>query len=156
MRQGRLLSGFLIRVIFFHAEHEVQNMCQPDAGQNAAGENQPRAQHHTKAERHQKRDRAHDFQLCAPRHALPLYKGFQIIPVELCAGKPAVQLFGAFPKAEQRQHQKRHGRQNGQHRAQCAQPQPDKTEQQPYDFFNFHDFLSPEVSSHEYFRCRAV
>lgn len=52
MRQGSFLSGFLIRVIFFHAEHKIQNMCQPDAGQNAAGENEPRAQHHTKAERH--------------------------------------------------------------------------------------------------------
>ena len=120
MRQGSFLSGFLIRVIFFHAEHKIQNMRQPDAGQNAAGENEPRTQHHTKAERHQKRDRAHDFQLCTPRHALPLYKGFQIIPVELCAGKPAVQLFGAFTKAEQRQHQKRHRRQNRQHCTQCA------------------------------------
>ena len=63
------------------------------------------APHQEKTDAHQKRDNGDDLALGAGGHALPFRKGFQMLVIELRAKEPSVQLFRAFSKGKQRQHQ---------------------------------------------------
>src|SRR5699024_2798098 len=63
-----------------------------------------------------------------------LHKALQMLLIKLCAQEPVVELFRAFGKAENRNQEKRHGRDDGKHDPHASQAQADQAQQQPEQF----------------------
>ena len=103
-------------------------MADPDDGEDDAGNHHVLPHHHEKAKAHQQRYRDDDAHLSLHRHALFLYKGFQVLFVKFRTDKPVVELLGGVGKAEHRRQKKRHRRQNGQRYTNASKPQAEKAQ----------------------------
>ena len=91
----------------FDPKYKINDMADPDDGQNDTGHKHIRPHHHKEADPHHQRHRDDDSQLGLHRHPLFLHKGFQVLFVELGAYKPVVELLGGVCKAEYRRQEKR-------------------------------------------------
>lgn len=80
--------GFFTGLVFLNAEDKVQNVEQPHAAEDGAGDIEVLAYHHKETESHQKRDGDHNLDLGVPSHTLPLDKGFQVVFIELGSDEP--------------------------------------------------------------------
>ena len=110
-------------------------MADPDDGEDHAGYDYAGPRHHEEADSHYQRHRDDDAQLGLYRHALFLYKGFQVLFVKFRTDKPVVELLGGVCKEKYRQQEKGHRGQDGQRHADAPQPQAEKAQNQKYQPF---------------------
>ena len=113
-------------------------MADPDDGQNDTGHKHIRPHHHKETDPHYQRHRDDNAELGLHRHALFLYKGFQMLLIQLGAYKPVVELLGGVCKAEYRRQKKRHCRQDRQRHSYAPKPQAEEAQNQKYQPFQFH------------------
>lgn len=113
-------------------------MRDPNDRDDGAGDEKRLAEHHGKAECHQKRYGQNDLFLGLGSHAFALDVRFEIVFIKLCVDEPSMQLFGAFAEAERGKEQKRNGGDHRQSCSECAEAETDKTDDDPKQFFEFH------------------
>ena len=106
----------------FLPQTKIDNVTDPDNGQNDTGHKHICPHHHEKADPHYQRHRDDDTDLGLHRHLLFLYKGFQVLLVKLGAYKPVVKLLRGIGKADHRRQKKRYCRQDWQRHPDTAQP----------------------------------
>ena len=116
----------------FHPKYKVNDVADPDDGQNDTGHQHIRPHHHEKSDPHHQCHRDDDSQLSLHRHPLFLYKGFQVLFVKPGAYKPVVEFLGGVGKAEQKKKKKWDGRKNRNHYTDTTQSQAKKTKNQKY------------------------
>ena len=119
----------------FDPKYKINDVADPDDGQNDTGHKHIRPHHHEKAYAHHQRHRDDNAELGLHRHPLFLYKGFKVLLIQLGAYKPVVELLGGVCKVEHRRQKKRHGGQDGQRHPDTAKPQAKKAQNQEYQPF---------------------
>ena len=105
----------------FDSKYKINDMADPDDGEDDAGNHHVRPHHHEKAKAHQQRYRDDDAHLSLHRHSLFLHKRLQMFFVKLSAHKPVVEFLGRIGKAKHRHQEKGYCRQDGQSNAAAAQ-----------------------------------
>ena len=121
-----------------HPKYKINNVADPDDGEDHAGYDYAGPHHHEEADSHHQRHRDDDAQLGLYRHPFFLHKGFQVLFVKFRTDKPVVELLGGVGKAEHRRQKKRHGRQDRQRHSYAPKPQAEEAQNQKYQPFQFH------------------
>ena len=119
----RLLCGCFCGRDGFDTKEEINNVKNPDAGQNNASDRN--SVHHDETNGHQSGYRYHDAYFRFHGHAFAGNIAFQVIFVEFCVNKPGMEFFGTAGEAKSCQKQKREGREHGDNCTDSADGQTD-------------------------------